>query len=127
MLVEEWNPFLIRPITRDKLTGPLDRRLLALGIHHLARARTVWDLVPGVPDDHLTLTLGDQEIGVEKVLDRLHAPVLVGLLLDHDRLGLQDPRLLLEMPDHTREDAVRVERWDPRDIPLMNLFRRRMN
>ena len=57
---------------------------------------------------------------MQKVLDALHAPILVGLLFYHDRTGLKDPGFRFQVPDHTRKDAVGMERRYTRNVPLMN-------
>jgi hypothetical protein len=64
---------------------------------------------------------------MQEVLDGLHAAILVGLLFDQDRPGIEDPRLFVEVAYETWKKAVGVVRRDTTDIPVPNAFRGRID
>ena len=127
MAIEERHQSLVHIGRLYELAGTLDARLFALSVASSTRSCHIWNLVTGVPDDHLAIGILDQKVRVEEVLDRLHAPVPVGLFLNHDRLGPEDPWALVQVAHQTREDAVGMHRRHARDVPLVNFAICRIN
>jgi len=116
VLVKNGYPVWLRRLDKD--STPLDGRLFALQVPCAPRTSNVRHLVTCVVhDDILVVT---EEVGVQKVLNTLHGPITIRLLLDKDRVCLHCPLQCTQVGLERLEQTIGMLRWNTRYVPLFN-------
>jgi len=116
LLVLVENGYPMRLCRLDKDSTPLDGRLFALQVPCAPRTGDVRHLVTCVVhDDILVVT---EEVRVQKMLDALHGPITIRLLLDENRVRLHCPLFSAKVGLQRLEQTIGMLWWNARNVPL---------